>query len=109
MDDDLSSELETAGAPADFFQSVEEREESKCYQVFPSNWTSLTFFLDCSTQWRYDSGYPRGFDYKAVWQLLKVHPEIEPDKRWSVFKDLQLMEDTVLEELAHERKHNTSS
>jgi len=92
-----------AGAPDEFFDKASGQQDEH-FKVWPENWNALTLFLRCDTQWRFSNGVMTGLDYPSLVTVLNLlFPDLEPTQRCGLFSDIQLMESTVLEELANER------
>ncbi|WP_158602119.1 DUF1799 domain-containing protein [Pararobbsia silviterrae] len=74
------------------------------YEVYPENWRVVQLFLALSTQWRMTALstmadarlIQTGFDYAAVEPVMRL-TGIKCRHRAALFKDLQVMEDAVLE------------
>jgi len=69
------------------------------FEVLEENWQIVEMFLRCQTQWRTGMAGVTGFDYVAVFELLKLY---QVEETVTVFEGLQLMEAQVLNVLTRE-------
>ena len=68
---------------------IQNRKQSKAFEVLEENWPTLELFLRCQTQWRTTMNGVLGLDYVAVAWLFRLYAV--KDKR-AMLEDLQIME-----------------
>ena len=68
---------------------IQNRKQSKAFEVLEENWSTLELFLRCQTQWRTTMNGVLGLDYVAVAWLFRLYAV--KDKR-AMLEDLQIME-----------------
>lgn len=68
---------------------IQNRKQSKAFEVLEENWPALELFLRCQTQWRTTMNGVLGLDYVAVAWLFRLYAV--KDKR-AMLEDLQIME-----------------
>jgi len=68
---------------------IQNRKQSKVFEVLEENWPALELFLRCQTQWRTTMNGVLGLDYVAVAWLFRLYAV--KDKR-AMLEDLQIME-----------------
>ena len=68
---------------------IQNRKQSKEFEVLEENWPTLELFLRCQTQWRTTMNGVLGLDYVAVAWLFRLYAV--KDKR-AMLEDLQIME-----------------
>jgi len=68
---------------------IQNRKQSKVFEVLEENWPALELFLRCQTQWRTTMNGVLGLDYVAIAWLFRLYAV--KDKR-AMLEDLQIME-----------------
>lgn len=71
--------------------------------VWPENEKAATVFARVATQWRASMGGAHGLDYTPLFRLLDAM-NLEPDEFLTVFDQVRVMEDSVLEMFALQRE-----
>ena len=72
-------------------------------EVWPQNWPSVMLFMAVATQWRVGMGGATGLDYSAVAAVMDIQG-VKPKKRAKMFEHIRIMEATVLEIWAENKK-----
>lgn len=73
-----------------------QEELGKHFELYPSCWEVVNFFIRCQTQWLVGMGGRTGLNYPGVESLARIlRVKLTPE----FFGDLQLMESTVIKEL----------
>jgi hypothetical protein len=70
-------------------EDLQNRNQSKVFEVWEENWQVVEMFLRVQTQWRSTMSGVIGLDYAAVQWLFKLY---EVDDQRTLLEDLQVME-----------------
>ena len=70
-------------------EDLQNRKQSKVFEVWEENWQVVEMFLRVQTQWRSTMSGVLGLDYAAVQWLFKLY---EVDDQRTLLEDLQVME-----------------
>jgi len=81
--------LRALGLMPEAIAEIQNRKQSKVFEVLEENWPALELFLRCQTQWRTTMNGVLGLDYVAVAWLFRLYAV--KDKR-AMLEDLQIME-----------------
>jgi len=81
--------LRALGLMPEAIAEIQNRKQSKVFEVLEENWPALELFLRCQTQWRTTMNGVLGLDYVAIAWLFRLYAV--KDKR-AMLEDLQIME-----------------
>ena len=81
--------MRALGLMPEAIAEIQNRKQSKVFEVLEENWPALELFLRCQTQWRTTMNGVLGLDYVAIAWLFRLYAV--KDKR-AMLEDLQIME-----------------
>lgn len=79
-----------------FFGLRPEDVQKPPFEVWPSNWPAVEFFIGVGTQWRVGMAGPTGLDYTAVLAVM-ARMRLSEQQHDELFRDLQVMEAAALD------------
>ena len=81
--------MRALGLMPEAIAEIQNRKQSKVFEVLEENWPALELFLRCQTQWRTTMNGVLGLDYVAIAWLFRLYAV--KDKR-AMLEDLQIMD-----------------